>query len=60
MLVVARFVMEERPPLELSAIAVGASCIMYAHTLNLRIRRRMRPEGGCACPCHDDDDPTSD
>jgi cytochrome c biogenesis protein CcdA len=54
MLLLARLVESRVPALELPAIAVGASSIMLAHVLNLRIRRRVRRQG-CACPCHDDD-----
>ena len=45
---------ERAEALELSAVASGASCIILAHILNLRLRRRGALPGRCACPCHDE------
>jgi hypothetical protein len=38
---------------ELSTVAAGASCIMFAHILNLRMRGKFIAGRGCGCPCHD-------
>jgi hypothetical protein len=53
LLIAAKFV--DALAIELSTVAAGASCIMFAHILNLRMRRQFKAGGGCGCPCHEVD-----
>jgi len=52
-LMASKMVGESARWLDLPAVIVGASCIMAAHVMNLRMSRRERAPGVCPCPCHE-------
>lgn len=40
------------PGREVFLVIVGASAIVAAHIINLRLRSALRAGGGCGCACH--------
>ncbi len=53
MLMASKMLGEATRWLELPAVVVGASCVMMAHLMNLRMSRSASAPGACPCPCHD-------